>query len=96
MKVYLAGKIAGDPHYEEKFAEWARKLAERGMTIISPAVLPDGMEKADYMRVCFAMLDSADIAAFLPGWEDSPGAQFEKHWCEYVGKKMVFLKGEAE
>lgn len=96
MKVYLAGKIAGDPHYKEKFAEWARKLAEWGMTIISPAVLPDGMEKADYMRVCFAMLDSADVAAFLPDWEDSPGAQLEKHWCEYVGKKMVFLKGDAE
>ena len=48
------------------------------------------------MRICFAMLESADTAAFLPDWEDSHGAQLEKHWCEYVGKKMVFLKGEAE
>lgn len=48
------------------------------------------------MRICFAMLESADTAAFLPDWEDSPGAQLEKHWCEYVGKKIVFLKGEAE
>ena len=35
-------------------------------------------------------------AAFLPDWEDSPGAQLEKHWCEYVGKKMVFLMEGAE
>lgn len=27
---------------------------------------------------------------------DSPGAQLEKHWCEYVGKKMVFLMEGAE
>lgn len=97
MKVYLAGKITGDPNYREKFAEAAKKLEERaGVTVISPAVTPEGLKKADYMRICFAMLESADTAAFLPDWEDSPGAQLEKHWCEYVGEKMVFLKGEAE
>lgn len=89
MKVYLAGKIAGDPNYREKFAAAAKKLEERaGVTVISPAVTPEGLKKADYMRICFAM--------FLPDWEDSPGAQLEKHWCEYVGKKMVFLMEGAE
>ena len=48
------------------------------------------------MRICFAMLESADTAVFLPDWEDSPGAQLEKHWCEYVGKKIVFLMEGAE
>ncbi len=87
MKVYLAGKITGDPNYREKFAEAAKKLEERaGVTVISPAVTPEGLKKADYMRICFAMLESADTAVFLPDWEDSPGAQLEKHWCEYVGK----------
>ena len=90
MKVYLAGKITGDQNYREKFAAAAKKLEERaGVTVISP-------KKADYMRVCFAMLESADTAVFLPDWEDSPGAQLEKHWCEYVGKKMVFLMEGAE
>ena len=89
MKVYLAGKITGDPNYREKFAA-AKKLEERaGVTVISPAVTPEGLKKADYMRICFAMLESADTA-------DSPGAQLEKHWCEYVGKKMVFLMEGAE
>ena len=88
MKVYLAGKITGDPNYREKFAAAAKKLEERaGVTVISPA---------DYMRICFAVLESADTAVFLPDWEDSPGAQLEKHWCEYVGKKMVFLMEGAE
>lgn len=42
------------------------------------------------------MLSSDGAAAFLPDWEDSPGAQLEKHWCEYVGKKMVFLMEGTE
>lgn len=42
------------------------------------------------------MLSSDGAAVFLPDWEDSPGAQLEKHWCEYVGKKMVFLMEGAE
>ena len=97
MKVYLAGKITGDSNYREKFAAAAKKLEERaGVTVISPAVTPEGLKKADYMRICFAMLESADTAVFLPDWEDSPGAQLEKHWCEYVGKKMVFLMEGAE
>lgn len=97
MKVYLAGKITGDPNYREKFAAVAKKLEERaGVTVISPAVTPEGLKKADYMRICFAMLESADTAVFLPDWEDSPGAQLEKHWCEYVGKKMVFLMEGTE
>lgn len=71
-------------------------LIFHGVTVISPAVTPEGLKKADYMRICFAMLESADTAVFLPDWEDSPGAQLEKHWCEYVGKKMVFLMEGAE
>ena len=51
----------------------------------------NGSNRTCYMRICFAMLESADTAVFLPDWEDGPGAQLEKHWCEYVGKKMVFL-----
>ena len=63
MKVYLAGKITGDPNYREKFAAAAKKLEERaGVTVISPAVTPEGLKKADYMRICFAMLESADTA----------------------------------
>lgn len=41
MKVYLAGKITGDPNYREKFAAAVKKLEERaGVTVISPAVTP--------------------------------------------------------
>lgn len=52
MKVYLAGKITGDPNYREKFAAAAKKLEERaGVTVISPAVTPEGLKKADHAHL---------------------------------------------
>ena len=96
MKIYIAGRITGNPNYKAQFKATAAMLQENGHTVLNPAELPEGMKPADYMRICFAMLESADTAVFLPDWEDSPGAQLEKHWCEYVGKKMVFLMEGAE
>lgn len=42
-----------------------------GHIVLNPAHLPEGMKSADYMRICLAMIDSADLVAFLPGWESS-------------------------
>ena len=84
MKVYLAGKITGDPNYREKFAAAAKKLEERaGVTVISPAVTPEGLKKADYMRICFAMLESADTAVFLPvhSLKSTGASMWGKRWC---------------
>lgn len=46
------------------------------------------MQKADYMRICFAMIDTADVVAFLPGYETSPGAQLELQYCFYIDKDV--------
>lgn len=77
MKVYIAGKITGDPYYKAKFARAAADIAVAGHTPINPAMQPEGMSNADYMRISFAQLDSADAVAFLPDWEDSKGARIE-------------------
>jgi hypothetical protein len=73
MKVYIAGRITGDPRYREKFAEAEAALREVGHIPLNPAVLPEGMEAEDYMRICTAMLDSADAIGLLGDWTDSPG-----------------------
>lgn len=92
MKVYIAGKISGDREYWDKF-KWAEEdLEGEGFTVINPAELPEGMRPADYMRICFAMMDSADIVAFLPDYEQSRGAQSEWAWCQYVSKKTMYLE----
>lgn len=54
MKIYISGKIAGDPDYKGKFARAAAQLERLGATVINPATAPEGLDKLDYMRICFA------------------------------------------
>ena len=58
MKVYIAGKITGDPGYHYHFHKVEAELYKRGDIPINPAALPEGMAPADYMRICFAMIDA--------------------------------------
>lgn len=87
-KLYIAGKITGDPDYKAKFAMAEKFYKERGYAVLTPAVLPEGMRPADYMRICFAMIDTADAVAFLPGWELSAGATVEHSYCCYIDKNI--------
>lgn len=86
MKVYIAGKITGDPGYRYHFHKAEAELYKRGDIPINPAALPEGMAPADYMRICLAMIDVADIVVFLPSAKDSAGARLERAYCEYIGK----------
>lgn len=91
MKVYIAGKISGDHAYREKFRRAERALAEQGDIVLNPATLPEGMRPADYMRICMAMMESADVVAFLPDWYVSRGASLEHAWCQYTSKQTMYL-----
>lgn len=86
MKVYIAGKITGDPDYRAKFKTAQMLLEGMGHIVLNPATLPGGMTNADYMRICFAMIDTADAVAFLQDWRDSPGACLERSYCVQIGK----------
>ena len=67
LKIYIAGKITGDPDYAEKFNTAAREYENKGYIVLNPAMLPEGMLPSDYMRICLSMIDTADVVAFLPG-----------------------------
>lgn len=91
MKVYIAGKITGDPNYRNKFLYAQMKLEQAGHTVLTPATMPDGMKPEDYMRICIAMIDTADVVCFLHDWDQSLGAMLEHNWCEYTRKKIATL-----
>lgn len=89
-KIYIAGKITGDPNYKDKFANMESELLKiPGTTVINPATLPTGLEPADYARICFAMINSSEIAVFAPDYKESLGALLEMQYCKYVGKKAL-------
>jgi nucleoside 2-deoxyribosyltransferase len=88
-KIYIAGKITGDPDYQVKFMFARNQLMKQGDIVLSPSVLPEGMAPADYMRICFAMIDTADAVAFLPDFGDSKGTSVEMAYCEYTGKEIL-------
>lgn len=87
-KIYIAGKIAGQSDYKAKFEAAAQDYEKMGYTVLNPAKLPTGLLPADYMRICFAMIDTADVVAFLPDYESSLGAQLELQYCLYTDKSV--------
>lgn len=95
-KIYIAGKITGDPDYKAKFNAAAEAYKKKGYTVLNPSWMPQGMQNADYMRICFAMIDTADVVAFLPGYRLSAGAQLELQYCFYIDKDVKLPDDEAE
>lgn len=88
MKIYIAGKITGDENYKAKFATVQKELESEGHIVLNPALLPQGMETKDYMRICLAMIETADMVHFLPDSGQSRGATVERAYCEYTNKNI--------
>lgn len=86
MKIYVAGKVAGDPNYKKKFEIAAKLVRDMGHIPLHSTFLPPGLDNGDYMRVCLALIDVSDAVYFLPDYVDSPGAKVELAYCKYVGK----------
>lgn len=92
MIAYIAGKIAGDENYKNKFEKVQRRLERRGFIVLNPAALPEGMKKSKYLPICFSMIDAADVVVFLKDWQDSKGARIEQQYAAYQEKGTVYLR----
>lgn len=93
LKVFLSGPITSRLEtYKAEFADAARIVSEAGHLPLNPATLPIGMESRDYMRICLAMLDSADLLLQLPGWGKSAGAIAERTVAMKTGVESLTLE----
>lgn len=93
--VYIAGPITGVEEYWKPFEKAEDDLTALGYIPLSPARLPQGMTNEKYMRICFALIDSADAVLVLDG-PYSEGVQVEWGYCRYIGKPIVTLRKYAD
>lgn len=89
-KIYISGKITGDPKWEGKFAMAQAELEADGWTVLSPLLLADvELEYNEYLAIDFAMISVCDAVGFLPDWGRSPGAMAERTFAAAQGKQLI-------
>lgn len=89
LKIYIAGKITGLYNYKEVFQRAEQRLKNAGYSVMNPAILPEGFDYEDYMKVCFSMIDVCDAVYLLRNWQDSNGAKREYEYVTQQGKKFI-------
>lgn len=80
--IYIAGPMTRKPDFNRTaFSLAAVRLSAQGAIPLNPAMLPDGLSEADYMRIGLAMLQCADGIYLLYGWQDSAGGHERATRC---------------
>lgn len=80
-RVYISGPITNNPDYTEQFQEAENRLTAKGYITVNPAKMGEGIKALPYgdiLDIDCAALDKCDYIYFLPGWEQSKGANQER------------------
>lgn len=66
-------------------------LSKRGLIVLNPATLPQGMPNDNYMPICLQMLNAADVLILLNDWDKSVGTNIECKFAQYQDKPIYPL-----
>lgn len=92
--VYLSGAISGKENYKKDFASAELFLVQMGYIVLNPAKLDElsneKLSYEQYMRVCYSLVDIADIIFMVSGWQKSKGANAELSYAKSLGKKVKY------
>jgi hypothetical protein len=93
-KMYISGRITGQPDFIERFAKAEKHLKARGFEVMNPATLPHdhGRSWGEYMADCLKELLSCDGVYMLKGWKNSRGARIEKQLAQDLGFKLIYFE----
>lgn len=100
MKIFISGPITDNANYKQQFKTAEEKLKKNGHIVMNPAILPNGFEHEEYMKITVAMLEVCDAVLFLEGWFESEGSAIEMTKAIEFKKGMiheiegVYLKGD--
>lgn len=87
--IYITGRITGSENYKEIFRAAETDLKERGFVPMNPAKLNSGFEHAEYMHICYAMIDVCDTIYLLIDWQESKGAVMEYKYAMNKRKDII-------
>jgi hypothetical protein len=77
-KIYICGKVSGDPDYNKKFLKEEKRLLSHGYEPINPtAIISHKTEWAEAMRIAIRAMLLCDGISLLPDWKKSRGAKIE-------------------
>lgn len=88
MRIYIAGKITGNPNYKEQFAAAEERLSKLGYTVVNP-VMEEGYPYRYYINVGLRKLGHCDAIYLLRNWRRSKGARLERKYAKTVGMKII-------
>lgn len=91
-KIYISGKITGDPQYKEKFDYVAAVIEAAGYAPVNPTEvhLEDAATWGDYMRHDIKLLCDCDGVYMLNDWQESKGAKIEHQLAQDLGMKIYY------
>lgn len=91
MKVYLAGKMSGEPgHGFPVFHAAAADLRERGYEVVNPAESPTSTDMEGIARgVAVVAGEDIEAVVVLPRWTLSKGARLEAYVAAELAKPIL-------
>ncbi|GHV93207.1 hypothetical protein AGMMS50268_37100 [Spirochaetia bacterium] len=88
-RIYICGKVTGDPNYQKKFLEAEERLHLAGVWPVSPAsFISKNTEWLKAMRLAIRELVRCDGIALLPDWKQSKGAKIEERLARDLGLEV--------
>ena len=94
-KIYLAGKVTGDPCYKMKFEAGVKHLEDLGwkrQDIVNPAQLVSGDTSwLKAMWKCLWLMLGCGWVAMLPDWKESRGARIEHRVAKLSLKWIIYI-----